>query len=404
MEYASSAIITELEGITECPICAEIYDDPRTLPCLHTYCLKCIEKYAEDGEPKTKMTCPVCRSEFVMPEGGASCLRKNFFMEKMKRIRELSVSSDHSSKTCDTCSNGDHRTSGKLATMYCIDCQEKMCDVCSACHGKMKISSHHKQVAFSDRATLANELRSSYPPATCEKHTDKILEVYCLKCKVVLCMMCYIKQHQGHQCCEVSEVVDDFRRVMTSDVGRMTNTIEYYRKVVAEVNKEKECFVQEVAKIELEICKQADRLKALVERDKLKVLDELALMKAERLKAVENTLYEIEQHITVMDSLKKYIHEMNKSGSASEIAREQSALCNRTNELLTPSSVDDLVSQFTAVRIVFATPLIANEKTSNMVGSVSKKSGSYFDFANSKAFDVPAIADAVAVLTALAVA
>jgi len=27
----------------ECSICTEVFTDPRVLPCLHTYCLKCIK-------------------------------------------------------------------------------------------------------------------------------------------------------------------------------------------------------------------------------------------------------------------------------------------------------------------------------------------------------------------------
>jgi tripartite motif-containing protein 2/3 len=375
MANAAPTIMSELEGITECPICAEIYVDPRTLPCLHTYCMKCIAKYARDKEPSTKMACPVCRTEFVIPPGGVSCLQKNFFMEKMKCIRELLTSSDQISKLCDTCKCEDRR----LATVYCTHCQEKMCDDCSAIHGQMKISRHHKQVAFSDRATLANELRSSYTPATCEKHTDKILEVYCLKCEVVLCMMCFIKQHQGHECCEVSEVADNFRSVMTADVGNMIQSIEYFQEAAAGVNKEKERFLQNVKQVEGEICERADQLKALVDTDKRKVLGGLEVMKRERLKAIENTLQEVEQHIAVINSLKRYVHELNQSGNASEIAREQSALHNRTNELLASTSVDSLVSQFTAVDIVFATRLTSNEENSNMVGSVCSKRGSYCD-------------------------
>ena len=36
-----------------CPVCFESYDNPKTLPCLHSFCLKCIEP--------DEISCPACR-------------------------------------------------------------------------------------------------------------------------------------------------------------------------------------------------------------------------------------------------------------------------------------------------------------------------------------------------------
>ena len=58
---AEMATARQLDDITECPICTEVYTDPRVLPCVHTYCLKCIEKYSEDKQPGDELACPLCR-------------------------------------------------------------------------------------------------------------------------------------------------------------------------------------------------------------------------------------------------------------------------------------------------------------------------------------------------------
>jgi Mg2+ and Co2+ transporter CorA len=378
MATAPSSITAELEKLTECPICAETYDDPRTLPCLRTYCLKCVEKCANAGKPGAKMACPVCRTEFVVPDGGVGSLRKNFFMEKMKRLRELSVSTDLCAKACDPCSHTDKKTSGKLATMYCVDCQEKMCDVCSGCHSGMMVSRNHKQVTFGDHASFIRELQSSYPPATCDKHPDKVLDVYCLNCQNVLCTMCFT-QHQGHVLVAVGEVADEFRCKMSADVSSLSGVIENYRKMVEEINKEKESFIENVEHTENAICTRAEQLKALVDRDKMIVLDELSLKKKERVKLIENTVHEVEQQVAIVDSLRKYINELDKRGNASEIARDQSALHNRAEELLKPNSVISPVKQITTIRIAFTASLTQNEKTSNMVGKITSTRGGYLE-------------------------
>lgn len=37
---------SRIEELITCVICREWYDEPRLLPCSHTYCLKCIDKIA----------------------------------------------------------------------------------------------------------------------------------------------------------------------------------------------------------------------------------------------------------------------------------------------------------------------------------------------------------------------
>ena len=84
------ATAKQLDDITECSICTEVYTDPRVLPCVHTYCLKCIEKYSEDKQPGDELACPLCRKEFTLPSNGVADLPKNFFVNNLLQVRELS--------------------------------------------------------------------------------------------------------------------------------------------------------------------------------------------------------------------------------------------------------------------------------------------------------------------------
>ena len=45
-------------NITECGICLEPFKKPKALPCLHTFCLECLEKYGKDEVPEAKLPCP----------------------------------------------------------------------------------------------------------------------------------------------------------------------------------------------------------------------------------------------------------------------------------------------------------------------------------------------------------
>ena len=58
----------DLKSLLECLICLETFDDPRTLPCLHSFCKKCLEDFVE-GKHKDELNCPVCRCKFSLNEG-----------------------------------------------------------------------------------------------------------------------------------------------------------------------------------------------------------------------------------------------------------------------------------------------------------------------------------------------
>lgn len=51
-----------------CKICRSMYNDPRVLPCTHTFCNSCIADIKEDQT--SSVTCPVCNVRHVYPASG----------------------------------------------------------------------------------------------------------------------------------------------------------------------------------------------------------------------------------------------------------------------------------------------------------------------------------------------
>lgn len=80
----AAAVVGDL---TDCSICMYELNDPRFLPCHHTFCLHCIAELQQRTRAGTP--CPLCRSVFNSPAAG---LRKNYFAEELvsvSREREL---------------------------------------------------------------------------------------------------------------------------------------------------------------------------------------------------------------------------------------------------------------------------------------------------------------------------
>ena len=92
----------DARDILECSICMEPFKNPKGLPCIHTFCLECLEKYGEDERPGDEMPCPICRRIFQIPPGGFNELPNNIFIEQIVESTKLSkVDSPNSGVMCE---------------------------------------------------------------------------------------------------------------------------------------------------------------------------------------------------------------------------------------------------------------------------------------------------------------
>lgn len=335
MAVATVSIKTTLEDVLECPICTDTYTDPRSLPCVHTFCLKCIREWNTDRIPGDEVSCPLCREKFTVPENGLDALPKNFFIAKLLLVKESQNEENQASLcTCEICSEVENNLRNKnLASMYCVDCEQKICKSCCAVHKNYKAFRNHRLVPL-DEQTGAQELSSEYSPATCIRHADEQLKIYCLECKVVVCLMCYIEQHNSHKFSDINKMIDQLRQQMTADVDGLGKAAENLRRVLVDVNSEKEAYNRRVTEVENEICEQAKKLIAKIESDKQELLVQLAEEKNNRIKQVNQLHGDIEQHILLIEGLKKYGEKLTKDGTSSDISRESNVIRDRASELM----------------------------------------------------------------------
>ena len=328
------ATAKQLDDITECPICTEVYTDPRVLPCVHTYCLKCIEAWSKDKQPGDEVACPLCRKEFTLSSNRVGDLPKNFFVAKFLQMKELSTVESKTSP-CEACS-GDEESESQVqnvASVYCVECQMKLCEICERGHKAIKLTRSHKLIKIGEQ-TSVETLYRSMPPSYCDQHEDENLKIYCFECKMAICMICYIELHSSHKCSDINKVDDDFRKQMISDVGNVAAGVEKCREMLESLEKEKNDFNEQVAKTGIEIDKKAEQLKHMIDVHKEKLMNELSSMKQKRMKEIESLREEIERQLLSMESYKKYVDEVRQKGTACDVARAASSLHDRADELL----------------------------------------------------------------------
>ncbi|XP_061146160.1 nuclear factor 7, brain-like isoform X2 [Syngnathus typhle] len=125
----------------ECPACLEIFKDPVMMPCTHSICKGCLQKWREQ---KGSYSCPVCRTEFNSIDMPLNLALKNVCEAFSQASIELK----------DICSS--HKEKLKL---FCLDHQEPVCIICK----DSEIHANHKfrpidEVAESNKVKLQEVL------------------------------------------------------------------------------------------------------------------------------------------------------------------------------------------------------------------------------------------------------
>ena len=229
----------ELDDMTTCCICTEVYTDPKALPCIHTFCMKCLQETGlkTNKGPGDEMPCPICRRLFKIPSEGFRGLPKNFFIERLIQVSKVSDPSAVTKALCSVCLEESKEQEGKeipTADTYCVECKHKLCEECCSEHRKFKLTKNHKLMPIDEYESGQNVV-ADLAPMVCEVHEQKVLDVYCADCKTVVCAICFIEDHNNHKGGHVSKCVDGFRKQIQNSTEAMNGCIAQAQMKKAEL-------------------------------------------------------------------------------------------------------------------------------------------------------------------------
>ncbi len=104
--HSYSEILHKLEKQLTCPICLELFSDPKFLPCFHSFCFKCLENVHLELQLGYTLPCPTCRSPCQLSQEGVKALPSSFTINNLTEVYNMMMKVPGASG-CDRCNCSD---------------------------------------------------------------------------------------------------------------------------------------------------------------------------------------------------------------------------------------------------------------------------------------------------------
>lgn len=251
-----------------CFLCSKLYADPKMLPCLHSFCKLCIPK---EHCSKKILTCPLCRESFDISQKEVP---RNIYLEN--RVNLYQEQSKHfNDPSCIFCKL--NAQGNKEAVRQCITCLDLLCKVCSERHTSTTLTIDHQVIPITeiksgkyDDAILLVKYKTY-----CQKHSDEEVWYFCKTCNSLICSVCIIKDHKGHDVDRVADLIKEKEsetRKLCQELKNKTSELKQCRvSLTSRRNELKKWEEKKIAEIK-KLCSEAV---SKIERGKNQILNDL---------------------------------------------------------------------------------------------------------------------------------
>ena len=273
------------------------YTDPKQLPCLHSFCLHCLNGIQRTSGRRDKIACPECRQEFKIPENGnLAALPTNFRINSLLDVLAI--------KECSTtgvkCGNCDERTK---QSHYCFQCYAFWCEECIGLHNRMKANKDHYALALEDfqDQDFENILKR---PEYCAVpgHEKKKIKLFCKICKVAICNACAFTDHDGHGKILLEQAANERKLRVKSAIESQRKKAQTKRSKITKLDESLSEVQEQAARVKRNVQEYADSIHAAIEAKKLEIFDDVERRTKASLQETEKQKEEIEEQATRCES------------------------------------------------------------------------------------------------------
>ncbi|XP_033829855.1 E3 ubiquitin-protein ligase TRIM39-like isoform X1 [Periophthalmus magnuspinnatus] len=197
-----------------CSICLEVFTDPVTTPCGHSFCCTCINKHWDSS---AHCHCPVCKEKF----SSRPMLKTNTFMLDMvsefkSKPRGEELNAAESGVMCDMCPDPKLQ-----ALKSCLMCQTSYCHLHLQPHLTVPRLQKHQLIA----AVTDLEER------ICTEH-DRPMEFYCRDHSEIICVECSYTEHRDHNMVPLKEQCEEQHKHLQQQIQERREKVHEIQRSV----------------------------------------------------------------------------------------------------------------------------------------------------------------------------
>ncbi|XP_029994795.1 E3 ubiquitin-protein ligase TRIM33 isoform X3 [Sphaeramia orbicularis] len=237
---AATPVPAPINLLDTCAVCKQSLQsrdcEPKLLPCLHSFCLKCIPQPERQislqvpgphGQTDTHivnvMRCPVCLQDYKQSD-----IIDNYFVKDTTEA--TSTSDEKSAQVCTSCEDN----AGTIG--FCVECGEWLCKTCVEAHQRVKITKDHK-IRTKEDASAASESvgTAGQKPVFCPIHKQEPLKLFCETCDTLTCRDCQLLEHKEHRYQFLEEAFQNQKGMIESSIGKLQEKKNYVHYSVSQV-------------------------------------------------------------------------------------------------------------------------------------------------------------------------
>ncbi|XP_078110573.1 E3 ubiquitin-protein ligase TRIM33 isoform X5 [Sander vitreus] len=237
---AATPVPAPINFLDTCAVCKQSLQtrdcEPKLLPCLHSFCLKCIPQPDRQisvqvpgphGQTDTHivnvMRCTVCHQDYKQSD-----IIDNYFVKDTTEA--TSTSDEKAAQVCTSCEDN----AGTIG--FCVECGEWLCKTCVEAHQRVKITKDHK-IHTKEDADAASESVGTpgQRPVFCPIHKQEPLKLFCETCDTLTCRDCQLLEHKEHRYQFLEEAFQNQKGLIESSVTKLQEKKNYVHYSVSQV-------------------------------------------------------------------------------------------------------------------------------------------------------------------------
>ncbi|XP_024124545.1 tripartite motif-containing protein 16-like [Oryzias melastigma] len=268
-----------------CSICLDLLKDPVTIPCGHSYCMKCIQGFW-DGEEKIPR-CPQCRKTFTMRPVLVKNTMLAALVEQLKKTGLQAAPADHcyagpEDVSCDFCSGR------KLKAI-------KSCLVCLVSYCEKHLQPHLDVAAFKKHKLV--EPSKNLQENICSIH-DEVMKMFCRTDQKCICYLCSVEEHRGHDTVSAAAERTERQRDLEESQQQIQQRIQDREKEVKLLQQEVEAINHSADQTVKDSEKIFTQMIRLIQKRSFDVKQQIRSQQQTEVSRVKDLQEELEQEIT----------------------------------------------------------------------------------------------------------